>query len=88
MGAIEKTRAGQVINPERLSLIIGLSFVAVGVFGLVTALRSHRRMLKLILRGKYTYQDQDSNATEVAAFALLLIGIISFIGILIKALSV
>ncbi len=88
VGAIEKTRAGQVINPEHLSVIIGLSFVAVGVFGLVTALRSHRRMLKLIRRGKYIYQDQDSNATEVAAFALLLIGIISFIGILIKALSV
>ena len=86
--AIEKSRAGQVINPERLSVIIGLSFIIIGVFGLVTALRSHRRLLKLIRKGEYTYQEQDSDATEVAAFALLLIGIISFVGVLIKTLSV
>ena len=33
----------------------------------------------------YTYEDIDSNATQVAAFTLLLTGIVSFVGMLIKA---
>ena len=85
VGAIENTRVGEVIKPERFSVIIGLAFVAIGVYGLVTALRAHRRLLKMLQRAGYTYEDIDSNSTEVAAFALLLTGIVSFVGILIKA---
>lgn len=87
VAAIEKTRVGEALEPERLSVIIGLSFIMVGVFGLVTALRTHRHMLKLIQRGNYTYPLKDSNATEKAAFAMLLIGVICFVGVLIKVLS-
>ena len=86
VSAIENTRVSEVINPERLSVIIGLSFILIGVYGLVSALRSHRRVLKMLQRAGYNYEDIDSNATEVAAFALLLTGIVSFVGILIKAL--
>lgn len=85
--ALGKTPEGQVIDPEWLSVIIGLLFILVGVFGLVNALRVHHHMLKVIQRGNYTYPLKDSNATGRAAFALILVGVFSFVGVLIKVLS-
>ncbi len=87
VSAIEKTRVGEAIEPERFSVIIGLSFIGVAMFGLITALRTHRRILKLSRGSEDTYQDKVYNSTQIAAFAMLLIAIVSFVGVLIKALT-
>ena len=87
VSAIEKTYVGQAIDPERLSVIIGLLFIAIAMFGLVTAIRSHRRILKRSRGSEETYQDKDYNSTQITAFAMLLIAIVSFVGLIIQALT-
>jgi len=86
--AIEQTQIKHDINPERLSGIVGLAFIAVGVFGLATALNAHHRALQAIALDHYTYDRKASNATRMAAISLLSIGLVSFIGIIIKALNI
>lgn len=84
---IEKTRFGQNINSERFSIIVGLAFITVGIFAMFTALRAHFRLLKLIAAGTYTYDKKALDATAIAASALLLIGLVSFIGVLVQAIK-
>jgi putative membrane protein len=86
--AIEQTRIKDDINPERLSGIVGLAFIAIGVFGLATALSAHHRALRAIALDRYTYDRKASDATRMAAISLLSIGLVSFIGIIIKALNI
>jgi putative membrane protein len=83
--AIEATRIAKEINPHRFSTIVGLAFISLGMFGLAAALKGHRRMLKRIQSDHYTYES--SNTTEIVSIALLLIGLVSFIGVLIKAIN-
>ncbi len=52
--AIEHTRIGEHLNPLRFSVIVGLSFIAVGIFAMFAALREHHRTIKLILSDRYT----------------------------------
>ncbi len=82
--AIEKTRVGEHINPVHVSVIVGLSFITVGMFGMAAALREHRRTLKLIQRDRFTYES--SNSAEIVGLALLMIGLVSFLGVLLKAI--
>ncbi len=44
-------------------------------------------MLKVIRKGDYAYPLSDSDATGKTAFALILVGVISFVGVLINVLS-
>lgn len=81
--AIEATRAGQYIDPHRFSVIVGLAFISIGMFGMAAALKGHRQLLKRIRSDRYTYES--SNTAEIVGLALLLVGIVSFIGVLIKA---
>lgn len=83
--AIEKTQVGQKINPVSFSVIIGLSFIGVGMFGLALALKEHRQMLKLIQSDRYTYES--SKNTQIVASVLIGIGVISFLGVILKALN-
>jgi putative membrane protein len=83
--AIESTRISQHINPFRFSTLVGLAFISVGVFGMATALKEHRQIVKRIQSDRYTYKS--SNTAEIVSIALLLIGIVSFIGVLIRAIS-
>lgn len=83
--AIDKTRIGQEIDPHRYSVIVGLAFIIVGIFGMAAALREHRQTLKQIQRDDYTYES--SKTTELVGIALILIGFVSFIGVLVKALN-
>ncbi len=68
---------------QLLAVVVGLSFVVVGVFSLMAALWSHRRSLRQIESGDFAYQSEKFNITEIAAIALLLIGIASFAGVLV-----
>jgi putative membrane protein len=83
--AIDKTRVGQEIDPHRFSVLLGLSFISVGIFGMVAALKEHRQTLKQIQRNDYTYES--SKTTETVSIALILIGVVSFMGVLVKALN-
>lgn len=85
VSAIESTRIGQNLDPHRFSIIVGLAFISVGMFAMVISLTEHRRMLRNIQRENFSYQRSDS--TEIIGIALILIGAISFIGVLLRSLN-
>lgn len=82
---IEATRIGKNINPHHFTNLVGLSFISIGIFAMVAALKEHRRMVNRIERDHYTYEK--SNTAETVGIALILVGLASFLGVLIRALS-
>jgi putative membrane protein len=82
---IETTRLSPHLNPIRFSVIVGLAFISTGMLGMALALREHRQLLKQIENDRYTYQA--SHSTEIIAIALLVIGLVSFIGVIVKSLD-
>ncbi|WP_019501458.1 YidH family protein [Pseudanabaena sp. PCC 6802] len=82
---IESTRIGEHIDPHRFSTIVGLSFISVGIYGIAAALKEHHRMIKRLRQDRYTYES--SNTAEIVAISLLLIGAISFLGVILRALN-
>ncbi|OBQ21667.1 DUF202 domain-containing protein [Anabaena sp. AL93] len=83
--AIENTRISHHLNPVRFSVIVGLSFIVTGMLGMVLGLREHRQLLKQIQNNRYTYET--SHSAEIIGVALLVIGFVSFIGVLIRAMN-
>jgi putative membrane protein len=81
---IEASRAGTDINPHRFSVVVGLSFISVGIFAMSAALKDHRQTLRRIRGDRFTYES--SNTAEIVSIVLLLIGLISFLGVLLAAL--
>jgi putative membrane protein len=82
---IEATSPGLQLNPQNVASIIGLSFIAIGIFAMAAALRDHRQILKRIQGDHYTYVS--TKTAEKVGFALLLVGLIIFIGVLIKTIG-
>jgi putative membrane protein len=83
--AIENTRISHHLNPVRFSVIVGLSFIVTGMLGMVLGLREHRQLLKQIQNNRYTYET--SHSAEIIGVALLVIGLVSFIGVVIRAMN-
>jgi putative membrane protein len=83
--AIENTRISHHLNPVRFSVIVGLSFIVTGMLGMVLGLREHRRLLRQIENNRYTYEP--SHSEEIIGVALLVIGLVSFIGVVIRAMN-
>ncbi|MDM3853428.1 MAG: DUF202 domain-containing protein [Aphanizomenon gracile PMC649.10] len=83
--AIENTRLSHHLNPVRFSVIVGLSFIVTGMLGMVLGLREHRQLLKQIQNNRYTYET--SHSAEIIGVALLVIGFMSFIGVIIRAMN-
>ena len=83
--AIENTRLSHHLNPVRFSVIVGLSFIVTGMLGMVLGLREHRKLLKQIQNNRYTYET--SHSAEIIGVALLVIGFVSFIGVIIRAMN-
>ncbi|QSV64869.1 MAG: DUF202 domain-containing protein [Dolichospermum sp. DL01] len=83
--AIENTRLSHHLNPVRFSVIVGLSFIVTGMLGMVLGLREHRQLLKEIQNNRYTYET--SHSAEIIGVALLVIGLVSFIGVIIRAMN-
>lgn len=83
--AIENTRISHHLNPVRFSVIVGLSFIVTGMLGIVLGLREHRQLLKQIQNNRYTYET--SHSAEIIGVALLVIGLVSFIGVVIRAMN-
>ena len=82
---IENTQVGHQIDPVRFSVIVGLAFIGTGMLGMALGLKEHRRLLQQIQRDRYTYEE--SHSAEIIGVALLIIGFISFIGVIIKSLN-
>jgi len=83
--AIDNTRLNHKIDPFRFSVIVGLSFIAIGLLGMSLGLWEHRRLLRKIHSDRYSYET--SYSAEIVRFSLLLVGIVSFIGVIVKALN-
>jgi putative membrane protein len=66
-------------------VIVGLSFIGTGMLGMVLGLREHRQLLKQIQSDRYTYET--SHSAEIIGVALLVIGLVSFIGVIIRAMN-
>ncbi len=82
---IETTRLKPYINPHHFTNIVGLSFIAVGMYAMIAALKEHHRMLRRIQNGHFTYEG--SKTAEIVGVSLLVVGLVSFIGVLIKAIN-
>ncbi|MEJ6484800.1 DUF202 domain-containing protein [Nostoc punctiforme UO1] len=85
VSAIENTRLSHHLNPVRFSVIVGLSFIGTGMLAMVLGLREHHRLLKQIQNNRYTYEN--SHSAEIIGVALLVIGLVSFISVVIRAMN-
>ncbi len=85
VSTIEQTHLNPKIDPVRFSVIVGLSFISIGMLGMALGLREHRRLLQEIENQRYSYQA--SYSTEIIGVALLVIGLVSFIGVIVKSLN-
>ncbi len=83
--AIEATHLSPHLNPIRFSVIVGLAFIGTGMLGMALGLREYRQLLKQIESDRYTYIT--SHGVEIVAVALLIIGLVSFIGVVVKSLN-
>ena len=77
--------AGVHRGPEHLhsTLIFGLSFIALGIFGLLAAVVQHWRILQHIKFGNFQYTGFRP-VVMITALILLLIGLFAFISILLR----
>ena len=76
---LEATRVGAYIDPHHFTNAVGLSFIGIGIFAITAALKEHRYMLKRIRSDRFMYES--SKTSEIVAVALLLVGLISFVGV-------
>lgn len=81
---LEQTHLHPKLDPVRFSVIVGLSFIGTGMLGMALGLREHRRILQQIQSDRYTYET--SHSAEIIGVALLVIGFVSFIGVIVKSL--
>lgn len=82
---IEQSQLSPKIDPVRFSVIVGLAFISTGMLGMALGLREHRRLLQQIQSDRYTYET--SHSTEIIGVALIVIGLVSFIGVIVKSLN-
>jgi putative membrane protein len=78
-------RAGNQVDSLWLSRLLGLAFIALGVYAMLMAVLEHRRELRRIQREEYRYSARRSLSLTVA-IALIAIGLFAFVGILLKAI--
>ncbi|MBD2655148.1 DUF202 domain-containing protein [Synechocystis sp. FACHB-383] len=83
--SIENIHIEHHLNPVRFSVIVGLSFIGTGMFGMFVGLKQHRKLLKQIESNSYIYET--SYSAEIVGVALLVIGLISFIGVIVKSMN-
>ncbi len=76
---------GDVVDPLRLTNILGLAFVALGTGALLFAALDHRRQLYRIQRHDLLYRSRHSVAL-IVAYMLTSIGAIAFFSILLAPL--
>jgi putative membrane protein len=68
-------------DPAHMSLVFGLSFIVVGIFGLLAAIVQHARIMNRLSRPDFAYNAMRPIAMTVASM-LILIGIFGLVAIL------
>ena len=76
-----ETAGHQPLDPVRSTLIVGGSFIALGMFGLLAAVIQHVRILRRLNDPDFGYDAMRPVALSVA-IVLLIIGTFSFIAIM------
>lgn len=85
--AIRSFKAVQDIDQVLWTRILGLAFIGLGVYAIVVAAIEHRQELRHIRRdADYFYMPRRSLGLTVAG-GLICIGVIAFIGILLKTVT-
>ncbi|MGK7929200.1 MAG: YidH family protein [Spirulina sp.] len=84
VAAIEKIQAN--VDPIRLSRLLGLAFIALGTYAMMSAAIEHRQELRHIQRSPedYIYTPRTSLGLTVAS-SLVAIGFLAFFGILLRS---
>lgn len=75
---------GDDVNPVRLSRLLGLSFIALGTYAMLSAVIEHHQELQHIQRDQEYYYTPRRSLGLTVALALVTIGILAFLGILIQ----
>ncbi|WP_036484050.1 YidH family protein [Myxosarcina sp. GI1] len=87
VSAIFSFQAVQNLDRVRLTRLLGLAFIGLGIYALVTAAIEHRQeLLKIQRNADYFYKSRRSLGLTVA-IGLICIGAIAFVGILWKAIT-
>ncbi|MGB3404436.1 MAG: DUF202 domain-containing protein [Microcoleaceae cyanobacterium] len=79
-----RSLVGNDVNPVRLSRLLGLSFIALGTYAMLAAVIEHYQELRHIQRDEAYYYTPRRSLGLTVALALVTIGILAFLGILIK----
>ncbi|HIK19419.1 MAG TPA: DUF202 domain-containing protein [Leptolyngbyaceae cyanobacterium M33_DOE_097] len=82
---LETTRLQPFVNPHYFTNIVGLSFISIGMYAMAAALKEHHRMLRRIQSDRFIYES--SKVAEIVGVSLLLVGVVSFIGVFIRAMN-
>jgi putative membrane protein len=80
-GYLEKAHLRQTLDPIHSHLLIGGSFIALGIFSLIAAIVQHRQVLLRIEREQYIYTESRS-LPMVTSIILVVIGLFAFGAIL------
>jgi len=85
VSAIHSLAPAADINSVRLSRILGLAYISLGIYAMIVAAVEHRQELRRIQRqGSYRYTPRRSLGLTVAV-AMICIGMFAFVGILVKS---
>lgn len=85
VAAIQQSTQSDRFQPTDLVRGLSLSFIAVGIYAILTASIEHHRELKHIQRDDYIYYSRRSGALVVAT-ALLVIGIFAFVSLFLSSI--
>lgn len=70
-------------DPLRGGLVVAISFIALGMLGLLGAIIQYGQMLKMLKQGTFTYQTPQV-LTLVVAVLLLVIGLFSLVAVAVR----
>ncbi|WP_026736337.1 YidH family protein [Fischerella sp. PCC 9605] len=87
VSAIRSFQVAQDINPVRLSRILGLAFIALGIYAMIAATIQHQQELLHIRREEEYFYTPRRSLALIVAIALVCIAVFAFIGILVSALT-
>ncbi len=70
-------------DPVHGSLVVAISFITLGMLGLLGAIIQYRQMLKRLEQDAFTYQAPQA-LTQIVAIVLLLIGVLALVTIAVR----
>ena len=85
---LEKSSDYSIDDPLHLTRILGLSFISIGTCAMILAAIEHRKKLYHIRHEEYRYKSKSgSSLAFIVAISIFLVGLLAFVGILLKSLS-